>query len=162
MNNHETSSTVNIRSLKVMLKSAEWLLRTFDERAAASLFLHQTLLVGYRSLGWMLERAGGVHFVHAVHGTWEVRLRVVDGADSSGQGRRRATVALVHPGTVAQVVQLALHLASQVAVGPVVQALHAGILCELLRCGSVEIVNHSSVGSLWTPAGGMIIKSRMT
>ncbi len=66
------------------------------------------------------------------HGALEERLGVVDGADSSGQGWRSSTEAVVHPGPIAHTLQLALHLPSQVAVGPVVQRLHAvGHLCCL-------------------------------
>lgn len=107
-----------------MINSAECV-PTFDKRAAASLFLHQTFLSGWWFLCWMVERAGGVQFVNAIHGALEERLRVVDGADDSGKGRRRAGVALVHPGAIAHAVQLVLHLPGKVAVGPVVQALHA-------------------------------------
>lgn len=93
------------------------------------MFLHRALVSGW----WFLwEWAGGVQSVHAVHGALEEGLRVVDGADGSGQGRRGATVALVHPGSVAHIIQL--HLPGQVAVGPVVQVLHAvGHLCVSLR-----------------------------
>lgn len=50
---------------------------------------------------------------------------VVDGADMLGQGRRGATVALVHPASVTHSAQLSLHVSSQVALGPVVQGIHA-------------------------------------
>lgn len=86
------------------------------------MFLHQALVSGW----WFLwERTGCVQFVHAVHGALKEGLGVVDGANSSGQGRRGAAEALVHPSPVAHAVQLALHLSGEVAVGPVVQALHA-------------------------------------
>lgn len=64
-------------------------------------------------------------FVYAVHGALEKGFGVVDGADNSGDRRRGATEAPVHPGPVAHTVQLTLHLSGQVAVGTVVQALHA-------------------------------------
>lgn len=97
---------------------------TFHKRAAASLFLCQTLTRGRRLL-W--EWTGTVHFVHAVQGALEAqRLRVVDSTDNPWQRWRRATEALVHPGPITHAhVHLALHLPGQVALGPVVQALHA-------------------------------------
>lgn len=52
-------------------------------------------------------------------------MGIVDGADGSGERRRGATEALVHPGPVFHTVQLTLHLPGQVAVSTVVQALHA-------------------------------------
>lgn len=77
----------------------------------------------------MVEWAGGVQFIHTLCRALVKGLRIVDGADSSGKGWRRATVALVHPGPIAHAVQLALHLPSKVAVSPVVQALHSVLLC---------------------------------
>lgn len=95
---------------------------TFDEGAAASTFLHQTAVQGL----WLLrERTRGVQFAHAVAGTLEEGLGVVDGADGPGQRWRGAAVALVHPGPVPHALQLTLHLPGQVALGPVVEALHA-------------------------------------
>lgn len=104
-----------------MGNSTHWL-PTFDKPAAASLFLHQALVSG----GWFFwEWAERVQFVHAVHGALKEGLWVVDRADNSGQRWRGAAKALVDPGAVGPAVQLALDLSGQVAVGPVVQALHA-------------------------------------
>lgn len=92
--------------------------------------------------GWRLlwEWAEPVQFVHAVHGALVGGLGVVDGAYSSGQRWRGVAEALVYPGPIAHAVQLALHLSSQVAVGPVVQALHPGRRQRLscMACWSLD------------------------
>ena len=95
---------------------------TFDERAATSLFLLQFWVRGWR---YLREWPQGVQFVYVVHGALEVGLGVVDGADGPGYWWKGATEALVHPGPVSQSIHLALHLPAEVAVGSVVQALHA-------------------------------------
>lgn len=120
-------SLVDLQSWNTLINLAECV-PTFNKRAAASLFLHQAFLSGLWSLWWLVEWARGVQFVHTLCGALVKGLGVVDGADSSGQGWRRATVALVHPGPVAHAAHLALHLPRQVAVGPVIQALHT-VLC---------------------------------
>lgn len=125
------------------MNSAHWV-PTFDKPAAASLFLHQALVSG----GWFLwEWAKCVRFVHAVHGALVEGLWVVDGADSSGQRRRGATEALVDPGAAAPAVQLALDLPGQVAVGPVVQALHVVFVRVTCWCLDQKRAKQSSVGS---------------
>lgn len=95
---------------------------TFDKGAAASSFLCHSLVRGW---GFLWELIWGVNFVHAIHGVLEERLGAVDGADNPRQGQRGPTVAMVHPGPVTHTLQLALHSPAQVALSPVVQALHA-------------------------------------
>lgn len=98
-------------------------LPTFDKGAASCSLLPEAWVQGLRLL-WC-ERAGGGQFAHAIDGALEGGLGIVDGADNSRQGWRGATVAPVHTGAIPQAVQFALHPPSEVALSPVVQALHA-------------------------------------
>lgn len=90
--------------------------------ALGGLVLDLGLVTGVRVGARDAQRA------HAVHRAVEEGLRCVDGADGPRERCSGAAVGLVHPpdATLPQVVQLALGRTAQVALGPVVQVLHAG------------------------------------
>lgn len=108
------SDTVDI--VKQYILSASILL-TFEKGATAFPFLLGGRRCSRKCCKW-------VQLVRALYRAQKVGLAGVDGADNTGDRRRGAAEAVVHPGALIRAFDLALHLSGQVAVGAVVQALH--------------------------------------